>query len=338
MTAFFARFASRSASGFVAWSPHAVLGATAAAGAFYTARSSVQCNTFEPPSRRDHLLMAVPKKGRLYDKVSKMLAGAGIEYVRKERLDITECANMPMSIIFLPAKDIAKYVGEGDVDLGITGEDVVAESGVEVQVLLQLGIGKCNVSVQAPSEKNLKPEDLAGKRIATSFPNVTQQYFADKEPPETPTEIRNISGSVEAACGLGLADGIVDLVETGTTMRAAGLEEIAVIMKSQAILIANPHTQHKDLVEVIKKRIKGYLLAQSWVMVTYNVHRMNLKRAEQVTPGKRSPTVMPLEDDSWVAVSALVPKGKAASVMDELERIGARDILLTGLLSTRYGD
>jgi len=334
----FARFASRAWSGgSAAWSPKALFGATAAAGVVCVSGTSLQCNAFEMPHRRDRLLMAVPKKGRLYEKVSKMLAGAGVEYVRKDRLDIAECANLPMSIVFLPAKDIAKYVGEGEVDLGITGEDVIAESGVDVNVLLQLGIGKCNLSVQAPQAQQLKPEDLAGKRIATSFPNLTKQYFAGKEE-STPTQIRCISGSVEAACGLGLADGIVDLVETGTTMRAAGLEEVAVIMKSQAVLIANPHTHHKDLVEVIKKRVMGYLLAQSWVMVTYNVQRSNLRRAEEITPGKRSPTVMPLEDESWVAVSALVPKARAASVMDDLERIGARDILLTALLSTRYGN
>mmetsp|Transcript_104122 Transcript_104122/g.291702 ORF Transcript_104122/g.291702 Transcript_104122/m.291702 type:complete len:337 (+) Transcript_104122:52-1062(+) len=334
----FARFASRAWSGgSAAWSPKALFGATAAAGVVCVSGTSLQCNAFEMPHRRDRLLMAVPKKGRLYEKVSKMLAGAGVEYVRKDRLDIAECANLPMSIVFLPAKDIAKYVGEGEVDLGITGEDVIAESGVDVNVLLQLGIGKCNLSVQAPQHMNVEPQALAGKRIATSFPNLTRQFFEKFEQPGSATEIRCISGSVEASVGLGLADGIVDLVETGTTMRAAGLDEVSVIMKSQAVLIANPHTKHPELVEVIRKRFMGYLMARSWVMITYNVHRMNKKRAEEITPGKTSPSVMPLEDMNWVAVSSLVPRNKAASVMDELEAVGARDILLTSLLSTRMG-
>jgi len=143
---------------------------------------------------------------------------------------------------------------------------------------------------------------------------------------------------VEAACGLGLADGIVDLVETGTTMQAAGLEEVAVIMRSQAVLIQNSRSEHSELIEVIRKRISGYLLAQSWLMVTYNVERSNLKVCERITPGKRSPSIQRLEDENWVAVAALVPKRDAASIMDELEQNGANEILLTALLSTRSFD
>merc|ERR1719215_115997 len=202
---------------------------------------------------------------------------------------------------------------------------------------MQLGFGKCNLSVQAPKDKGLRPEHLAGMRIVTSFPNITRKFFAELEEPGEPTQIKCISGSVEAACGLGLADGIVDLVETGTTMRAAGLDEVQVIMKSQSVLICNPRTKHTELVDLVRRRIAGYLTAQSWVMVTYNVHRSNLKRVEAITPGKRSPSVQPLEDKAWVAVQALVPKAKAPSIMDELEEAGAKDILLTGLLSTRMG-
>merc|ERR1719215_2170377 len=150
---------------------------------------------------------------------------------------------------------------------------------------MQLGFGKCNLSVQAPKDKGLRPEHLAGMRIVTSFPNITRKYFAGLEQEGCPTQIKCISGSVEAACGLGLADGIVDLVETGTTMRAAGLEEVTTIMKSQSVLIMNPKTKHPELIEVVRKRLDGYLTAQTWVMVTYNVHRFNLKRAQSITPG-----------------------------------------------------
>jgi ATP phosphoribosyltransferase len=289
------------------------------------------------PREREHLVFGVPKKGRLYEQVNKMLKGAGIEYTRKDRIDIAQCSNLPMSIVFLPAKDIPVYVGEGDVDLGITGEDMVAECEAEVKVLMQLGFGKCNLSVQAPKEKGLQPKDLAGMRIVTSFPNITRKFFQELEQEGCPTQIKCISGSVEAACGLGLADGIVDLVETGTTMRAAGLEEVTAIMMSQSVLIMNPKSKHPELIEIVRKRIAGYLMAQSWVMVTYNVHRFNLKRAEEITPGARSPSIQPLEDNNWVAVAALVPKAKAPAIMDELEMVGAKDILLTALLSTRMG-
>jgi len=288
------------------------------------------------PDVSNQLILAVPKKGRLYEAVQKLLTGAGIEYHRKDRLDIAYSKNLPMQIVFLPAADIATYVGEGNVDIGITGEDVIAESEVDVEVLLRLGFGRCNLAVQAPERGTNTPvESLAGKRIVTSFPNVAKKFFQQFEEPGQPTHIKCISGSVEAACALGLADGIVDLVETGTTMRAAGLKEVAVVMGTESVLIGNPRTTHKDLVEVILKRIEGYMTAQSWVMVTYNIHRDSLANACHITPGKRAPSIMPLELKDWVAVSALVPKREAPVVMDNLAAAGATDILLMSLLSSR---
>lgn len=242
---------------------------------------------------------------------------------------------MDVDIVFLPAADIATYVGEGDVDLGITGEDVVQESDVNVKVLMHLGIGKCNLSVQAPADKMLDVKDLAGKRIATSFPNVTRRYFEAMEQPGNPTKIREISGSVEAACGLNLADGIVDLVETGTTMRAAGLAEVAIVMKSETVLIANPHSKHPEMIELLRKRIAGYMRAQSLYMVAYNIRRTDLDAVFAITPGSQSPSVMPLGDPNWVAVQALVPKKNAANIMDKLQAAGATDILLTAILASR---
>ena len=164
---------------------------------------------------------AIPKKGRLYDKVLEMLKGAGIDFRREPRLDVALCVDLPITLVFLPAADIAKYVGEGNVDIGITGWDVVQESQVQVDKIMDLGFGKCKLCVQAPVVDCVSDvASLAGKRIVTSFPNVTKQFF-DKYDKEngTTTHINFVSGSVEAACGLGLADAVVDLVETGTTMR-----------------------------------------------------------------------------------------------------------------------
>lgn len=166
---------------------------------------------------------AVPKKGRLNEKVMEMLKGAGVKFHREARLDVALCSNLPITLVFLPASDIAKYVGEGNVDLGITGYDVVQESGVEVVKVMDLGFGSCKLCVQAPvAEKIEDPEVLAGKRIVTSFPALTKKFFdpIDKKKGVS-TKINFVSGSVEAACGLGLADGVVDLVETGTTMRVS---------------------------------------------------------------------------------------------------------------------
>merc|ERR1719476_255329 len=201
---------------------------------------------------------------------------------------------------------------------------------------MELGFGKCRLSVQAPDGIRDATE-LAGKRIVTSFPSLAQKFFSKLEN-GSPTNIKCISGSVEAACGLGLADGIVDLVETGTTMRAAGLEEVCTVMTSQAVLIMNPKTKHVELCELIRRRIAGWITAQSWVMVTYNVHRFNSRHCLQLTPGKISASVQPLEDKNWLAVSALVRKSDAAMIMDELEAAGATDILLASLISSRLGD
>lgn len=167
--------------------------------------------------------MAVPKKGRLYEKASDMLKGAGIEYRREARLDVAVCIGLPLTLVFLPAADIATFVGEGNVDLGITGVDVVEESQVVVERVVDLGFGKCKLCVQAQVSKNIKDAaELAGGRIVTSFPHLTKNFFdpLDKEK-GVATRIKFVRGSVEAACGLGLADAVVDLVETGTTMRVS---------------------------------------------------------------------------------------------------------------------
>lgn len=157
----------------------------------------------------------------MYDRVLEMLKGAGIDFHREARLDVALCSNMPITLVFLPAADIAKYVGEGNVDLGITGLDVVEESEVQVDRVMDLGFGKCKLCVQAPVRDEIKDvEELAGKRIVTSFPVLAKKFFDpidDKK--NVTTKINFVSGSVEAACGLGLADAVVDLVETGTTMR-----------------------------------------------------------------------------------------------------------------------
>lgn len=186
-------------------------------------------------SPAENCRLAVPKKGRLYEKVAEVLKGAGIDYRREERLDVALAKDMPLTIIFLPAADIAKYVGEGNIDIGITGIDVVEESQVKVEKVLELGFGKCKLCVQAQIVKDIKdPAELAGGRIVTSFPNLTKKFFDPLDAEKgVKTQINRVSGSVEAACGLGLADAVVDLVETGTTMRAAGLEIICEILETE---------------------------------------------------------------------------------------------------------
>lgn len=247
--------------------------------------------------------------------------------MREPRLDVAECKRLPVTMVFLPACDIATYVAEGNVDLGITGEDIIAESNVDVKVLCRLGIGKCRLCVQAPIGTVKDVRELAGKRIVTSFPHLAQKFFDDMGSREE-TKIKYVSGSVEVACNLGLADGILDLVETGTTMRAAGLEVVAEVLRTETVLLANPHSRHAALVEKIHKRIQGYLVARESNMITYNVERSKLAQAILITPGKDSATVSPLEKSDWVAVTALVRADEISDIMDRLCEIGARSLVV----------
>mmetsp|Transcript_11957 Transcript_11957/g.25238 ORF Transcript_11957/g.25238 Transcript_11957/m.25238 type:complete len:292 (+) Transcript_11957:167-1042(+) len=284
----------------------------------------------------DHCLFAVPKKGRLYEKVTDMLKGAGVEYHREARLDVAICKDLPMTMVFLPASDIPKYVAEGNVDIGVTGIDIVEEVGLDVERVMDLGFGKCRLCVQAPVANQIKDaKELAGSRIVTSFPELTKKFFDPLDAEKgVKTSIRFVSGSVEAACGLGLADAVVDLVETGTTMKAAGLEIVSTVLETESILITNPHTTHKGMVDLLQHRIEGYITSKKFVMVSYNCSKDILDTVCKITPGKRSPTITDLTDGGH-AVSGLVKKGEVVKVMDELHAAGARDILVFELSNSR---
>lgn len=217
------------------------------------------------------LHFAVPKKGRLLEKVKELLKAIGLDYRKEERLDIADVTNddMPVKLVFLPAKDIATYVAEGSVDLGITGEDIIAEKyglstagGEDIinetyGTFLKLSFGKCKLAVEVPKDQTTKSlKDFAGKRIVTSFPNLAKQHFAAVEAEleaergdgeKVVTSIKEVSGSVESAIQLGLADAVVDLVESGTSMRAAGLdilenEEEGIIMETESVLVGIHYT------------------------------------------------------------------------------------------------
>ncbi|KAJ3112899.1 ATP phosphoribosyltransferase (ATP-PRTase) (ATP-PRT) [Phlyctochytrium bullatum] len=295
----------------------------------------------------DRLLFGIPKKGRLHEQVMALLKGSDIQFHRKNRLDIALSTNHPIALVFLPAADIAQFVGKGNVDIGITGQDMVAESEAEVEELLQLGFGKCRLCVQVPNSTSyVTSKDLVGKRIATSFETLVRSHFDKLEedmrkeglnPPRT--AVSYVSGSVEAACALGLADAIVDLVESGETMHAAKLHDIETILSSEAVLICNPKKHLTNpLVERVKRRIEGVIVAQRYVLCTYNIPREKLAEAVKITPGKKAPTVSPLEHGNWAAVSVMVMKSKIVDIMDQLEDIGAQDILVTEIKNARMGD
>eukprot|EP00730_Choanoeca_flexa_P007941 TRINITY_DN12416_c1_g1_i1.p1 TRINITY_DN12416_c1_g1~~TRINITY_DN12416_c1_g1_i1.p1 ORF type:complete len:293 (+),score=73.20 TRINITY_DN12416_c1_g1_i1:99-977(+) len=283
----------------------------------------------------DHLLLAVPKKGRLYERVQAILRGSGLDHIRAPRLDVAACIRQPVTIVFLPAADIAKYVSDGNVDMGITGEDIIAESNAQVNTLMKLGMGKCKLCFQAPKGTVSDPKELIGKRIVTSFPNVTRKFF-DEIDPGHKTSIKYVTGSVEVAPSLGLADAVVDLVETGTTMRAAGLEAIGTIMDTQTVLISNPHTEHAELVDVITQRIQGYITASQHCMISYNCPREKLAEAVLITPGHNSPTVTPLDDERMVSVTALVKSKEVSDIMDRIKTMGGESIVVMDVINCRF--
>ncbi|THW57157.1 ATP phosphoribosyltransferase [Aureobasidium pullulans] len=296
----------------------------------------------------DRLLFAVPKKGRLHQACIELLHGSDIQFHRHSRLDIALVKNFPIALVFLPAADIPTFVSEGRVDLGITGRDQVAEYEVTepptestgVEEVLDLDFGRCKLQIQVPEKGDFQdPKSLVGKNIVTSFTNLAEVYFRELEGKKAGeklnTHIKYVGGSVEAACALGVADGIVDLVESGETMRAAGLKAISTVLETTAILIRSKKPSNPDLVNLIATRIRGVITAQKFVLCTYNVQRSNLDQAAKITPGKRAPTVNSLEEDGWVAVSAMVERKKIANAMDELTAIGACDILVTKIENSR---
>ncbi|OCK76573.1 HisG-domain-containing protein [Lepidopterella palustris CBS 459.81] len=312
-------------------------------------------------SLNDRLLFAVPKKGRLHEACLDLLHGSDIQFHRHSRLDIALVKNLPIALVFLPAADIPTFVGEGRVDLGITGRDQVAEHEVVapptqttgVEEILDLDFGRCNLMVQVPQKGELNtPEDLIGKNVVTSFTNLTEQYFRALEnnregnvnsnvngngKAKLQTTIKYVGGSVEAACALGVADGIVDLVESGETMRAAGLKAISTVVESTAILIKSKSPSHPELVDLIASRISGVITAQKYVLCTYNIERPKLEAACNITPGKRAPTINSLEEEGWVAVSAMVERKRIAVAMDDLTAVGACDILVMKIDNSRTG-
>ncbi|CAI4216792.1 unnamed protein product [Parascedosporium putredinis] len=327
-------------------------------------------------SLEGRLLFAVPKKGRLNQATLNLLEGADIQFKRENRLDIALVKNLPIALIFLPAADIPTFVGEGQVDLGITGWDQVQEHDARVraynrvrrasvdassslddeiknshsEMVMELGFGGCKLQVQVPKNGPYRTsQDLIGKTIGTSFVDLATEYFArlelgldvgegvDNVPlvKKPRTKIIELSGSVEAACALGVADGIVDLVESGETMRAAGLTAVDTVVESQSVLIKSRNPSNPELVELIAARIRGVITAQRHVMCQYNVERSRLPVVTKITPGKRAPTVTSLDEDGWVAVSVMVESKKIAVVMDDLVKAGAQDILVLDIKNSR---
>ena len=275
----------------------------------------------------------MPSKGRLAEVSSLLLNEAGLAFRRSERSLFARCRDMPVEVTFLRADDIPVLTAEGAIDLGITGADLVAESGMPLVHRLDLGIGSCRLALCVADDSSITdPRQLAEKRIATSFPRITREWLAARG---VEAHFVELSGSVEIMIMLGVADAIVDLVETGSTLAANRLRVLDEIGRYQTVLVQNERTADGQLVDRIVRRLEGIVIARSYSLLEYNIPRSRLAEAEKITPGFNSPTVSALEDPEWCAVRAMVRRGEAHGIMERLEAIGASAIIETSISNCR---
>jgi ATP phosphoribosyltransferase len=281
----------------------------------------------------NNLRIGVPSKGRLSEIAAELLNQAGLRFRRQERSLFARVGEMPIDITFLRTEDIPILCAEGAIDMGVSGSDLVAEAGVDLITRLKLGVGNCRLALCVPEDSPVKtPADLHGKRVATSFPNVTQRYLKEHK---ADVHLVTLGGSVEIMTTLGVADAIVDLVETGSTLAANRLRVMADIGKYETILIQNREQRHAELADRVVRRLQGVVIARSWSLLEYNIPRTKLAEAEKITPGFNSPTVNALEDPAWCAVRVMVQSSKVIDVMEQLEALGASAILETQIANCR---
>jgi ATP phosphoribosyltransferase len=281
----------------------------------------------------DNLRIGLPSKGRLAEDAADLLVQAGLKFHRQERSLFSRVSQLPVDIIFLRTDDIPVLCAEGAIDLGITGSDLVEEAGVDLKKRLALDFGKCRLSVCVPENSDYKnTSDIKNKRIATSFSRLTKNYFSNLG---ADIHLLPVSGSVEIMISLGVADAIVDVVQTGSTLAANGLRILADIGKYETMLFQNSKNRYPDIADLVVRRIEGIVIARSWSLLEYNIKRSLLPEAEKITPGFNSPTISSLEEKDWCAVKVMVPRKELIEVMDKLETMGAAAILETRINNCR---
>jgi ATP phosphoribosyltransferase len=279
------------------------------------------------------LRIAVPNKGSLSAAATQMLREAGYLQRHNDRELALSDTDAGVEFLYLRPRDIAMYVGSGDLDVGVTGRDLLIDSGAPATEIMALGFGGSTFRYAARPGTVAKLDDLAGKRIATSYEGLVQRHLAEHG---VTAHVTRLDGAVENAVRLGLADVIADVVETGATLRAAGLEIVCdPILTSEAVLIRRTDAPGNGPVAQLVHRLEGVLVARRYVMLAYDVPRDKFDEAVALTPGMESPTVSPLAREGWVAVQAMILRTDLHRVMDELYRAGARAILATDIHACR---
>jgi ATP phosphoribosyltransferase len=279
------------------------------------------------------LRVAVPNKGSLSEESASMLREAGYRQRRDSRELVFVDQDNDVEFFFLRPRDIAVYVGSGTLDAGVTGRDLLLDSGANAEEILELGFAGSTFRFAARPGAVATLGDLQGRRIATSYAGLVERYLTDHG---VRAEVVRLDGAVETAVQLGVADAIADVVETGSTLRAAGLEIFGEpILRSTAVLVRAVGAEPAPSVDVLVRRLQGVLVARQYVLMDYDVRVDLVEKACAITPGLESPTVSPLRDQGWVAVRAMVRRDTTNQVMDDLWLLGARAILVTGIHACR---
>jgi ATP phosphoribosyltransferase len=276
----------------------------------------------------ERLRLAVPNKGRLLDPTLALLHDAGLVFEEHDRSLVARVQNFDLDILFVRANDVIEFVGDGVADLGITGIDLLTEAGAELPRIRSLGYGRCRLAAAVPTDTPYRSiDDLAGLRVATAHPNTSRRFFESRR---ISVDVIPISGAVEVAPRLGLAEAIVDLVSTGSTLAMNGLRPIGDILESEAILVANPtaHRQRSGDLEAIDTMVSAVIAARDRKYLMMNAPAAKLAELESLLPGLESPSVIPLAHDGMIAIHSVVGADEVWGLLPRLKAAGASGILV----------
>jgi len=276
----------------------------------------------------ERLRLAVPNKGRLVEPTLRLLHDAGLVFEEHDRSLVARVQNFDLDILFVRTNDVIEFVGDGVADLGITGVDLLSESGVDLPTVRDLGFGRCRLAAAVPTDSAYRTiEDLAGLRIATAHPNTTRRFFADRG---VAVDVVPISGAVEVAPRLGLAEAIVDLVSTGSTLVMNGLRQVGDVLASEAILVANPkaHPSRAGELAAIDTMLGAVLAARGRKYLMMNAPAARQSELQALLPSLESPTVIPLAHDGMIAIHSVVSGDEVWGLLPRLKAAGASGILV----------
>lgn len=277
------------------------------------------------------LKIALQKSGRLNEDSMNLLKKCGIRFSNGLGKLRTETENFPLEIYFLRDDDIPEYVADGVADIGIVGENVLAENQKNVEIIESLNFGKCRLSLAVPKNFAYQSvKDFEGKRIATSYPNILRKFFASNE---VNTEIHTISGSVEIAPSIGLADAVCDLVSSGSTLFSNGLREVETVMNSEAVLVSRPNLEadSQAILDKLLFRLKAVKAAKQNKYILLNSPNEKLEKIIKLLPGIKSPTVLPLAESGWSSVHSVINENDFWEIVENLKNAGAEGILVLSI-------